>query len=51
MADGEGHVEPVELSLGSESEAEAPSRNLKPLEGATSVVIFLALMQTVMEGL
>jgi len=38
MVDGEGHVEPVKLSSGSESEAEMPSRNLKPLEGASSVV-------------
>ena len=37
MADGEGHVELVELSSGSESKAETPSRNLKPLEGTTSV--------------
>ena len=34
MADGEGHMEPVELSSGSECEAETPSKNLKPLEEA-----------------
>ena len=41
MADGENHVEAVELSSGSESETEThdgTTRNLKSLEGATSVV-------------
>jgi len=41
MADCEDHMEAVELSSGSESETEmhdGTTRNLKPLEGATSVV-------------
>jgi len=54
MADGEDHVEAVELSSGSESETEThdgTTRNLKPLEGATSVVWnFLASMRTMKEG-
>ena len=41
MANGEDHVEPVQLDSESRSEAETlenTSSNLQPLEGATSVI-------------